>query len=88
MSIVLFLLIGAIVGWAASQVLGRDEGLAMSVIIGIVGAFLGSIVSRAITGADQSYLALNLDNLFWAFIGSLIFVAILNTFTHSHHRAS
>jgi uncharacterized membrane protein YeaQ/YmgE (transglycosylase-associated protein family) len=88
MSLILFLIIGAIVGWAASHVLGRDEGIVMSIIIGIIGAFIGSFVSRAFTGSNESYLTLNLGNLVWAFVGSLIFVAILNAFSHSHNRAS
>jgi uncharacterized membrane protein YeaQ/YmgE (transglycosylase-associated protein family) len=88
MSIILFLIIGAIVGWVASHVLGRDEGIVMSIIIGIVGAFIGSFVSRLFTGSDQSYLSLNLGNLLWAFIGALIFVGILNALSHSHNHAS
>jgi uncharacterized membrane protein YeaQ/YmgE (transglycosylase-associated protein family) len=88
MGILLFLLIGGIIGWGASQVLGRDEGLTMSIIIGIVGAFIGSFISKAITGTDQSFLALNLGNLVWAFIGALVFTALLNVFTRSHHHVS
>jgi uncharacterized membrane protein YeaQ/YmgE (transglycosylase-associated protein family) len=87
MSLILFLIIGALVGWAASRVLGRDEGIIMSIVIGIIGAFIGSFVSRIFTGADQSYLDLSLGNLVWAFIGAIIFVAILNALTHSHHHA-
>jgi uncharacterized membrane protein YeaQ/YmgE (transglycosylase-associated protein family) len=88
MSIILFLIIGAIVGWVASHVLGRDEGVLMSIVIGIIGAFIGSFVSRLFTGTNQSYLTLNLGNLLWAFIGALIFVGILNAFSHMQHHAS
>jgi uncharacterized membrane protein YeaQ/YmgE (transglycosylase-associated protein family) len=87
MSILLFLIIGGLVGWAAATLLGRDEGLAGSVVIGIIGAFIGSFVSRFFTGTNQSYLSLNLGNLFWAFIGALIFVGILNLFSRSHDHA-
>jgi uncharacterized membrane protein YeaQ/YmgE (transglycosylase-associated protein family) len=88
MSLILFLVIGAIVGWVASHVLGRDEGLLMSIVIGIIGAFIGSFVSRLFTGANQSYLTLSLGNLVWAFIGALIFVGILNAFSHTHNHAA
>jgi uncharacterized membrane protein YeaQ/YmgE (transglycosylase-associated protein family) len=88
MSIILFLIIGGIVGWAAASLLGRREGIIASIAIGIVGSFIGSFVSEVFAGSNQAYLSLNMAGLIWSFIGALIFVAILNLFTrHSHHQA-
>lgn len=87
MSIIVAIILGGLVGWAASRLLGRDEGVLMSIIIGIVGSFIGSFVSRLFTGGDQSFLAFSWMGLFWSFIGALILVAILNAFSgrRTHH---
>jgi uncharacterized membrane protein YeaQ/YmgE (transglycosylase-associated protein family) len=85
MGIIVFLILGALVGWAASSMMGREEGVIMSIIIGIVGSFIGSLVSQLFTGADYSFLALSWVGLFWSFIGAVILVAIVNAISRPHH---
>ena len=85
MGIIVAIILGGLVGWAASKMLGREEGVLASIIIGIVGSFIGSLVSQLFTGSDKSYLALSWSGLFWSFIGALILVAILNAVRKPHH---
>jgi uncharacterized membrane protein YeaQ/YmgE (transglycosylase-associated protein family) len=85
MGLIVMLILGGLVGWAASQMLGREEGVLASIVIGIVGSFIGSLVSQLFTGADRSFLALSWMGLFWSFIGAVILVAILNAVRRPHH---
>jgi uncharacterized membrane protein YeaQ/YmgE (transglycosylase-associated protein family) len=85
MGLIVMLILGGLVGWAASQMLGREEGLLASIVIGIVGSFIGGLVSQLFTGADRSFLALSWMGLFWSFIGAVILVAILNAVRRPHH---
>jgi uncharacterized membrane protein YeaQ/YmgE (transglycosylase-associated protein family) len=85
MGIIVMLILGGLVGWAASSMMGRDEGVLMSIIIGVVGSFIGSLVSQLFTGADQSFLAFSWMGLFWSFLGAVILVAILNAVRRPHH---
>lgn len=78
MGLIIWLVLGALVGWLASKIMGREEGLLMSIIIGVVGSFLGSFVSRLFTGSDQSYLAFSVRGLIWSLVGAIILVAIVN----------
>jgi uncharacterized membrane protein YeaQ/YmgE (transglycosylase-associated protein family) len=78
MSIIVWLILGGIIGWLAAKVMGREEGILASIVIGIIGSFIGGIVSNALTGSDRSALAFSWGALLWAFIGSVILVAILN----------
>ena len=78
MSIIVFLILGALVGWLAAKVMGREEGLLASIVIGIVGSFIGSWLSELFTGTDHSYLSLNSTGLFWSFGGAVVLVAIMN----------
>jgi len=81
MTLLIAIIIGAIVGWLASMILGRDEGLLASIVIGIVGSFIGGFLSTMFTGANQSFLGFSWVGVFWAFVGSLVLVALLNVFT-------
>ena len=70
----------------AARLMGRHEGILASIIIGVIGSFIGSLISRLFTGSDQSFLAFDLSGLVWALVGAVILVAILNAFQgRSHH---
>ena len=81
MSIIVTLIVGGIVGWLAAQILGRREGIFGSVVIGIIGSFIGSFVSQLFTGSNRSYLAFAWSGFIWSLVGALILVAILNAVT-------
>lgn len=85
MSIIVWIILGGIVGWLAARLMGRAEGILASIIIGIIGSFIGGFVSRLFTGGDQSFLAFNWAGLFWSFIGAIILVAIMNAFSGRRH---
>jgi uncharacterized membrane protein YeaQ/YmgE (transglycosylase-associated protein family) len=80
MGIIIVILLGALVGYIASRLLHRNEGFIGSTIIGVVGAFVGGVISKLTTGANQSFLNLDLSNLLWALGGSLVVVFLLNHF--------
>lgn len=85
MSIVVFIILGGVVGWLASQLLGREEGVAGSIVIGVIGSFIGSLTSRLLTN-DSSYLNLSWSGFLWSLIGAIVFVAILNLVSHPRHH--
>lgn len=75
-SIVILLLVGAIAGWLAGQVMrGRGLGLVGNIVVGILGAFvgswlLGSVLNVAIGGGIVGAI-LN------AFVGAVVVLAVL-----------
>lgn len=78
MGLIITILLGALVGYLAARLSGRREGFLASVVIGVVGAFLGGVVSRLFGVGDQSALVLDLSSLLWALGGSIVVVVILN----------
>lgn len=86
MSIIVWIILGGIVGWLAARVVGRHEGVLASVIIGIIGSIIGGWISRLFMGSDQSFLAFSWTGLFWSFIGAIVLTAILNAFSGSRHH--
>ncbi len=41
-----FLFVGLIAGWIAEQIMGREHGLLMNLLVGIVGAYLGALIAH------------------------------------------
>jgi len=85
MSILIAIILGALVGWIASAIMGRDEGIIASIVIGVVGSIIGSFISMLFTGSDQSALALSWSSLLWSLVGAVILVAIMNAFSGRRH---
>jgi len=74
-SILLWAVIGLIAGWLASAVVGGGYGLVGDIIVGIVGAFLGGIIFRALgVGTPWAGLA---GTIFVAFIGAVVLLLLL-----------
>jgi uncharacterized membrane protein YeaQ/YmgE (transglycosylase-associated protein family) len=86
MSLIIYLILGAIVGWLAAKVAGRNEGIIASMVIGIIGSIIGGALSRFLSGSDQAYLSFSWAGLIWSFVGALILVFLLNAFQHRTHH--
>lgn len=76
MGIVAWIVVGAIAGFIANQVMGSREGLLMMVVLGIVGGLVGGFVATSVlkTGSVDG---INLESIFIATLGAIavIFVA-------------
>ena len=68
--------------------MGRDEGVLASIVIGVIGAFIGSILSSLLTGSDRAFLAFSVSGLLWSLIGAIILVAIMNAFSGRRHHTT
>jgi uncharacterized membrane protein YeaQ/YmgE (transglycosylase-associated protein family) len=82
MNIILWVIFGAIVGWIASMIMNTNEeqGAVGNIVVGIIGAFLGGLVSRALGGPDVS--GFNLTSFIVALIGAIILLFVVRLFTH------
>lgn len=81
MDLVIILLVGALIGWVASLIMGTDEqqGAIANVLIGIVGAFLGRWLFSDVLGIGGATTAgaLSLAGLFWGIVGAILLIGIL-----------
>ena len=75
MSIILWIVFGAIVGLVASMVMGSRDGLVMDVIIGIVGAVLGGWLMSFI--GKGGVTGFNLYSFLVALLGAVVLIAIV-----------
>jgi len=74
-TILLWIAIGLIAGWLASAVVGGGYGVIGDIVVGIVGAFLGGILFRAL-GVASPFGGLA-GTIFVAFIGAIVLLLLL-----------
>lgn len=77
MSIIAWLVVGAIAGWIAGKLVPGDEGYGVigTIIAGIVGALVGGFVLGAVTGEDWT-TGINIPTLLAAIVGAVIVVVV------------
>ena len=75
-NLIIWLLVGALIGWLASMVMRTDaqQGGLMNIVVGIVGALLGGFLLPLLSG------------LLVAFVGAIILLAIVNLATRGRAR--
>ena len=89
MNIIIWLIVGGIVGWLASLVMRTDaqQGILLNVIVGIVGAFPGGWLGGmlGISGANINE-GFSITGFIISLIGAVILLAIVNLFRRGRVR--
>jgi uncharacterized membrane protein YeaQ/YmgE (transglycosylase-associated protein family) len=77
MGIIMWLIVGGIVGWLASLVMRTDaqQGILLNIVVGIVGAFLGGLV---VGRGTINNAGLSLTSFLVSLVGAIILLAIVN----------
>jgi len=89
MGLILWLIIGGVVGWLASIVMKRDgsQGIILNIVVGIVGALLGGWLLGPVLGAPSINSGeLSAASLLVSFLGAVILLAIVNLITRKRVR--
>ncbi len=76
MSILAWIIIGAVAGWLASLIIGGGGGLIGSIIIGVIGALVGGWLSTSILGLPYDVTGLNLTSILVATAGAVVVLFI------------
>ncbi len=89
MSFIVWLIVGGLIGWVASLIMGTDaqQGLLLNVIVGIVGAFLGGFLIAPLLGTGTVNSGdFSIMSLITSLIGAVILLAIVNMFRRGRVR--
>jgi len=82
MGILVWIIVGAIAGFAASKVLtGKGMGLIWDIGVGILGAFLGGWLA-GLVGIPVSTGTFTVSGLLAAFVGAAILLVVFRALTH------
>ena len=76
MGFIAWIIVGAIAGFLANQIMGTREGLLMTVVLGIVGGLIGGFIATSVLKMG-SVNGINVESIVIATLGAIavIFVA-------------
>ena len=74
--IIIWLVVGGVVGWLASIVMRTDaqQGILLNIVVGIVGAFLAGLV----VGGGSINDDITLMSFLYSLLGAIVLLAIVN----------
>lgn len=75
MGIIIWLVVGGVVGWLASIVMRTDaqQGILLNIVVGIVGA----VIAGFVTGANINNV-ITVTSFLYSLIGAIVLLAIVN----------
>lgn len=88
MGIIMWLIVGGIVGWLASILMRRDgqQGIILNVVVGIVGAFIGGLLIAPMFGTGTINSGLTVGSFLTSLAGAVILLGIVNLFNRGRVR--
>ena len=77
MGIILWLIIGGVIGWIASMIMRTDaqQGIFLNIVVGVVGAFIGGLI---FAGGSINNAGLTLTSFLVSLLGAVVLLAIVN----------
>ena len=83
MGIIIWLIVGGVVGWLASIIMKRDgqQGIILNVVVGIIGALIAGWVFGG--GINQ---AITVTTFLYSLLGAVVLLLIVNLFTRGKAR--
>ncbi|CAM3210694.1 GlsB/YeaQ/YmgE family stress response membrane protein [Sphingomonas antarctica] len=77
MGLIVWLIIGGVIGWLASIIMRTDgqQGIFLNIIVGIIGAFIGGLI---LSGGSINNQPLTLYSFLVSLLGAVVLLAIVN----------
>ena len=83
-NLIVVIIVGAIIGWVASMIMGTQGGLLMDIVVGIVGALLAGFLFGRATLTSGSFA---IESLLWSLLGAVIVLLIVKLIFRGRSRA-
>ena len=77
MGIIMWLIVGGVVGWVASLIMRTDaqQGIILNVVVGVVGAFIAGLI---FSHGNINNAPLTISTLLVSLIGAVILLGVVN----------
>jgi len=88
MGILVWLIVGGVVGWLASIIMRTDaqQGILLNVVVGIIGALLAGFIVSPMLGIGTINEGISLATFLVSLVGAIILLAIVNLFRRGRVR--
>lgn len=77
---IIAIIIGGVIGWIASMIMGRDAsmGIFWNIVVGLIGSLLGGWIGTALLGVDSTLTTISLPGLLMSLLGAVVLLGIMN----------
>jgi uncharacterized membrane protein YeaQ/YmgE (transglycosylase-associated protein family) len=82
MNIIIYLVVAAVIGWIATELMHDRSNLLINIIVAVVGAFLAGYFLSPIFHVGTINDAITIPTMLVTLLGSIILLAIVHFFTH------
>ena len=82
MGFIAWIVVGAIAGFLASQVMRAREGLLMMIVLGIVGAMVGGFLAESVFHKGD-VTGINIESIVIATLGAILVIFVVHLATGS-----
>jgi uncharacterized membrane protein YeaQ/YmgE (transglycosylase-associated protein family) len=83
MSFILWIVVGGLLGWVASMIMGTNDqqGKLLNIVVGIIGAFLGGLLLAPMLGTGTINQGdFSVGSLLVSLVGAVVLLAIVGFF--------
>ncbi|MBN1303423.1 MAG: GlsB/YeaQ/YmgE family stress response membrane protein [Anaerolineales bacterium] len=78
MNLLIYLIVAAVIGWLASEIMHDRSSLLVNIIVAVVGAFLAGYFLSPIFGVGTINDAVNIPTMLVTLLGAIIVIAIVH----------
>jgi len=78
MNIIIYLIVAAVIGWVASEIMHDRASLLVNIIVAIVGAFLAGYFLTPLFRIGTINDAINIPTMLVTLLGAIIVIAIVH----------
>lgn len=88
MGILIWLVMGGLVGWVASLIMGTSgqQGIILNIVVGVIGALIGGWLIGPLLGAGSINEGITVMSFVVSLIGAVILLGILSLFQRRSTR--
>ncbi|MGB3711598.1 MAG: GlsB/YeaQ/YmgE family stress response membrane protein [Erythrobacter sp.] len=77
---IIAIIVGGLIGWIASIIMGRDAsmGIFWNIIVGLIGALIGGFIGTTLLGTGSTLTSFSIPGLLMSLLGAVVLLAIAN----------
>lgn len=83
MNILIYLVVAAVIGWVASELMHDRKGLLMNILVAVIGAFLAGYFLSPLFGVGTINDAITVPTMLVTLLGAVILLAIVRLIRRS-----
>jgi uncharacterized membrane protein YeaQ/YmgE (transglycosylase-associated protein family) len=85
MNLIIYLIIAAVIGWIATEIMHDRSNLLINIVVAVVGAFLAGYFLSPIFHVGTINDAFTIPTMLVTLLGAIILLAIVNFFQRGRH---